>query len=265
MTRTGPGGSGSPESGPQPSSHTSDSGGQNPRQAAPPQRDGLDDYDLEDLRFERTDSAEGIFAGMRGPVRKDVPSQVSARYLFPTEKYRGEWRRHWVHLLPWYIIGTFTTLTLGFIAGLFLKWEDPNQGLALLITVGVWIGVLCAVGWKLIDWYMDRFILTNKRIMLVQGVITREVAMMPLARVTDMKYAQTPMGRMLNYGTFIVESAGQDQALREVAHLPNPNELYLQMVEEMYEPEAVDEREEEEEVDLMAESAEGSPRKADDA
>ena len=92
------------------------------------------------------------------------------------------------------------------------------------------------------DWHFERFILTNKRVMVVHGIITRHVAMMPLERVTDMKYEQTPLGRILNYGTFVLESAGQDQALREVPHLPNPNELYLRVVEEMYEPAAVEAR-----------------------
>ena len=72
--------------------------------------------------------------------------------------------------------------------------------------------------------------------MVVNGIVTRKVAMMPLLRVTDMKYEQSPLGRMLSYGTFVLESAGQDQALRKVKHLPNPNELYLRVVEEMYEP-----------------------------
>jgi hypothetical protein len=40
----------------------------------------------------------------------------------------------------------------------------------------------------------------------------------------------------------VLESAGLDQALREVKHLPNPNELYLRVVEEMYEPQAVEAR-----------------------
>jgi membrane protein YdbS with pleckstrin-like domain len=78
--------------------------------------------------------------------------------------------------------------------------------------------------------------------MKVSGIITRKVAMMPLLRVTDMKYEQTPLGRILNYVTFVLESAGLDQALREVPHLPNPNELYLRVVEEMYEPAAVEAR-----------------------
>jgi hypothetical protein len=36
--------------------------------------------------------------------------------------------------------------------------------------------------------YLDRFILTNKRVMVVNGIIIRRVAMMQLLRVTDMKY-----------------------------------------------------------------------------
>ena len=109
-------------------------------------------------------------------------------------------------------------------------------------TVLIWLGVMGWVAWRVADWYMDRFVLTNKRLMVVNGLVTRTVGMMPLIRVTDMKYQQSPLGRMLNYGTFVVESAGQDQALREVKPLPNPNELYLRIVEEMYEPEAVEAR-----------------------
>ena len=96
--------------------------------------------------------------------------------------------------------------------------------------------------WRVADWWFDRFILTNKRVMVVKGLVTRNVGMMPLLRVTDMKYVQSPLGRMLNYGTFELESAGQEQALRKVKNLPNPNELYLRIVEEMYEPEAVEAR-----------------------
>ena len=110
------------------------------------------------------------------------------------------------------------------------------------VVVVLWLAVLAYVGWRMLDWYYIRFILTNKRLMLVQGLVTRSVGMMPLTRVTDMKYDQSPLGRVLNYGTFVVESAGQDQALRTVKPLPNPNELYLRIVEEMYEPEAVEAR-----------------------
>ena len=171
---------------------------------------------------------------------EDEPSSLVARYLFPTERYRGEWKRHWIHLRN--------------VARSSASWppccsatspaSSPGRTSAGLTTVVVliWLGVIFWVAWRVADWYFDRFILTNKRVMVVNGIITRRVAMMPLLRVTDMKYEQSALGRMLNYGTFVLESAGQDQALREVKHLPNPNELYLRVVEEMYEPQAVEAR-----------------------
>jgi membrane protein YdbS with pleckstrin-like domain len=185
----------------------------------------------------------GPEGGGGGPRRvlplEDEPTTLVARYLFPTERYRGEWKRHWISLTPPLGIGAGATLALGYLAG-YLTRQDVNG----LVTVAVliWLGVISWVAWRVFDWYFDRFILTNKRVMVVNGIVTRKVAMMPLLRVTDMKYEQSALGRMLSYGTFVLESAGQDQALREVKYLPNPNELYLRVVEEMYEPQAVEAR-----------------------
>jgi membrane protein YdbS with pleckstrin-like domain len=193
--------------------------------------------------------SEEELAGLRvdaqgmGPRRvlplEDEPSSLVARYLFPTERYRGEWKRHWIHLTTPLLIGAGTTFALGYLSGFLAKQEVTELTTVVIV---LWLAVMLWVAWKIGDWFFDRFILTNKRVMVVNGIITRRVAMMPLLRVTDMKYEQSPLGRVLNYGTFVLESAGQEQALREVKHLPNPNELYLRVVEEMYEPQAVEAR-----------------------
>ncbi|WP_018351509.1 PH domain-containing protein [Longispora albida] len=201
---------------------------------APPP--SITEEELEDLRFD----AAGLPVGPRRvlPLEPE-PSPLVSRYLFPTERYRGEWRRHWIHLVPELAIGVAATFVMGYLSGYAARKE---QSVLTGVIAAVWIAVLLWVAWKHLDWYFDRFILTNKRVMVVSGIVTRKVAMMPLLRVTDMKYEQSPVGRMLNYGTFVLESAGQEQALREVKHLPNPNELYLRVCEEMYEPEAVEAR-----------------------
>ncbi|MGC4893374.1 PH domain-containing protein [Micromonospora sp. DT31] len=170
---------------------------------------------------------------------EDEPSSMVARYLFPTERYRGEWKRHWIHLTTPIIVGVVATFVLGYLSG-FLAGQDV--GALTTVAVLLWFGVMGWVTWRVADWWYDRFILTNKRVMVVNGIITRQVAMMPLTRVTDMKYEQSPSGRAFNYGTFVLESAGQEQALRVIKNLPNPNELYLRVVEEMYEPQAVEAR-----------------------
>ena len=76
--------------------------------------------------------------------------------------------------------------------------------------------LLLRLGCKVFDWSVNYFVVTSQRMLLAQGVIVRKVNMMPLAKVTDMSFQRSTIGRILGYGEFIVESAGQDQALRNV-------------------------------------------------
>jgi hypothetical protein len=60
-------------------------------------------------------------------------------------------------------------------------------------------------------------------------VLIGKVTMMPLTKVTDMSFQRTLAGKLFGYGEFIVESAGQDQALSHIDHLPYPEQLYLEV------------------------------------
>jgi membrane protein YdbS with pleckstrin-like domain len=200
--------------------------------------DGFDFGALDDVA-----SISAVQAGV-GFDRVDLiatrePSDLVRRYLFPTEKFRGEWRRHWIQLVKRLSLGVVATVVLGYLAGFF---ASKQQSTILTVLVLLWLAVMAWVLWDVVEWYYDRFVLTNKRVMLIEGIVARRVAMMPLQRVTDMKYTQSALGRLLGYGNFVLESAGQDQALRSVPNLPNPTDLYLQVVEEMYEPDASEAR-----------------------
>lgn len=182
-------------------------------------------------RFDRYDTAGLPITPVHIVPTEVVPSRHVVRYLFDSERYCGEWRRHWIYVARWVALGAVATLGLGYVTGAI-----GDNGIVVGIALVVWGAVISVVAFKLIDWFFDRFVLTNKRVLVVGGIITRRVGMMPLLRVTDMAYVQSPLGRMLNYGTFVLESAGQDQALREIKPLPRPNELYLLFCQEMYEP-----------------------------
>ena len=68
--------------------------------------------------------------------------------------------------------------------------------------------------------------ITDKRVMLAEGFIVHKVGMMPLSKVTDLTFQRTFGGRLLGYGTLIVESAGQIQALNRIDYMPRPEEVY---------------------------------------
>jgi hypothetical protein len=44
-----------------------------------------------------------------------------------------------------------------------------------------------------------------------------------------MSFQRSALGRLLGYGEFIVESAGEEQALRTIDFLPYPDQLYLEV------------------------------------
>jgi len=168
---------------------------------------------------------------------EDEPTTLIARYLFPTERYRGEWKRHWIALAK---SAGIVVLYIGLGIWAVQLRIKPQYADDLTIWISV-TGTLLLL-WQVPRWYFDRFTLTNKRLMLVRGVLRRRVDMIPLLRVTDVRYMQSPLGRVLNYGTFENDAASRLRSLHRLRHLPNPNELYLRIVEEMYEPMAVEAR-----------------------
>lgn len=170
-------------------------------------------------------------------LAEEEPSQVVVRYLFPTEKFRGEWLRHWIHPAK----SVLTILLIAVLASIAAHRQFKPQYVAPVIA-SIVVGAVLLAGFRVLSWYFARFVITNKRLMSSEGLLFRRVAMIPLARVTDLRYVQSPLGRMLNYGTFKLESASRRNRLRKIVNLPKPGELYLRIVEEMYEPEAVEAR-----------------------
>ena len=147
-----------------------------------------------------------------------------ARYLAHGEELALEVRRHIAVLLgPFFLAigGIVAASALGAIA-------SPREGSAFLdqvVGVAV-IGLVLWFIWRLLTWYYDRILVTDQRIFEIRGVFTRSVASMPLAKVTDMVYHRSFGGLLLGYGELRLESAGQEQGLSRIHHLPDPDHFY---------------------------------------
>jgi hypothetical protein len=90
------------------------------------------------------------------------------------------------------------------------------------------------LAWTWLNWRREWFVATDKRFLLFYGFIRRKVAMMPLTKVTDMTFDQSLLGRIVGYGTFVMESAGQGQALSVVAYVPNAQVHYQAICSELF-------------------------------
>jgi uncharacterized membrane protein YdbT with pleckstrin-like domain len=151
------------------------------------------------------------------------------RYLLPTEVPVVFVRRHPIVLLRYLVEVVVAGLVCGTVArGLSAENDD--------VVWWLFLAVVARAIWMAMEWHNDRFLVTDRRIMLVSGLLTRKVAMMPLIKVTDLTFERPLVGRLLGYGTFVLESAGQDQALRRIGYLPAPDVLYRDVSQLIFGP-----------------------------
>jgi membrane protein YdbS with pleckstrin-like domain len=154
------------------------------------------------------------------PNTDTVPAKIN-RYLLPHERQVIT-----VHQHPAVLIRPIFELLVGLaIAG----WLTNSVGTVILVIWILWALLLLRAVFKVYEWNENYFVVTSQRMLMSQGLFTKKVNMMPLAKVTDMSFQRSTLGRLLGYGEFILESAGQDQALRIVDHLPYPEQLYLEV------------------------------------
>lgn len=166
------------------------------------------------------------------PLRRSatgVPSGLSS-ILLPGETLVVAVHKHWARLAE-----PAASAAAAFVVALFI---DSNVTSSTQIVGDVaWIGfavVLVRLLWELLQWRHTWFVATDKRLLLRYGLITHKVAMMPLTKVTDMSYERPIPGQIVGYGRFIMESAGQDQALRVINWVPNPDETYRAICAEIF-------------------------------
>ncbi|RJQ72813.1 PH domain-containing protein [Pseudonocardiaceae bacterium YIM PH 21723] len=143
-------------------------------------------------------------------------------YLLGSERRVIRVRRHWACLL-WEVFEA-----AGLLIGAVL--------ISSLVPADVWLVqnllwyaalfILLRFAYFVIEWWVERIVVTDKRFMLTSGVFTTKVAMMPVTKVTDLTYERSVAGRLFGYGTLVVESAGQIQALNKIEYLPDPEGVY---------------------------------------
>jgi len=149
-------------------------------------------------------------------ARKDIK-----KYLLKEEGWEFITQRHWAVLIE----PTLKFLPV-LVAGGWLLVLDPTNHLTSTLGLLVILGALAYYGLRVAEWWMRHFIVTKRRVLLTSGVIVRTVTLLPLRRITDLTWQETLGGQLLGYGTFRFESAGQDQALRNLTYVPNAQKVY---------------------------------------
>jgi uncharacterized membrane protein YdbT with pleckstrin-like domain len=116
------------------------------------------------------------------------------------------------------LIGPLIVLLLVVAGAVVLATVIPAGGLQagtrLAILIVAALIVARWVVWPYLKWWNEIYVLTNRRLVLREGVLNRSGHDMPLNRLTDVSFTHSLWQRMLGCGTLVVESAGERGQIR---------------------------------------------------
>lgn len=141
--------------------------------------------------------------------------------LLPGETVVLRRHRHWIvpaRSLAWpilllIVIGLLDHFLKESLVARDVKMVATLAGIAIL---GLWL----IVTW--LRWNSTAFTITDQRVILDRGVLSRSSKIVPIDRVQDVSTRQPIVGRILGYGTVEIDAAGS-QGAELLDHVPGPN------------------------------------------
>jgi hypothetical protein len=178
------------------------------------------------LRMAASHLAWSPWHSLRRLWTRDSEALWAVRYLVPGELFIYTSRRHTVVLSN--PLAVFAgSLVLGGVAAS----QSHRLPAAHLGLVGAGIALLGTLffalrAWR---WALTRYVITNERILLIEGLIARRITALPLRLVVDTTYLRTIGGRLFGYCNLELNLSGHP-GLRCLTRLPSPDRVYSLIV-----------------------------------
>ena len=138
-----------------------------------------------------------------------------------------------VFLTRKHIIVVIGALTYGVVAVILIGAGAAFAG-TMTGGLGYLLGILAIlplvqIAVILIHWMNEEFIVTNHRVMKVEGFVNKHVFDSSLEKVNDVVLDQSLMGRMLNYGNVEIVT-GSDVGVNKFIRIAGPVDFKRQML-----------------------------------
>ncbi|MCW2974507.1 MAG: hypothetical protein JWN72_2780 [Thermoleophilia bacterium] len=89
------------------------------------------------------------------------------------------------------------------------------------------LGFVLRMAWRVLQWEFERVVITDEKVIHIEGVLQRRIASTPLAKVSEFTVRQPLLGRIFGYGRLVVDvPGGRDQALHGLNFIPDPAGVY---------------------------------------
>jgi uncharacterized membrane protein len=151
-------------------------------------------------------------------------SLVMPLYLIVSALLRGLRGRELFWRIWWAALAGILILAFALII-LF----DPGRRVVGWIAIVVAVIPLSEVVRIFSDWLNERYVITNRRVMEVRGIINKHVSDSALEKVNDVQLEQSIVGRFLGYGTVRIIT-GSDVGVNMFRRISNPVRFKREML-----------------------------------
>ena len=151
--------------------------------------------------------------------------------LAPDEELILHRHPHWKMLLVPVLVLLVVVALAGFLAALIRNQSWANVGWIVLAVLGITVIARWTMT-PLLRWYTTHFVLTDRRVLVRQGVFTRTGLDIPMTRINSVRFRHGLLDRILGTGTLIIESASQEPL--EFDDIPHVEQVHSLLYNEVY-------------------------------
>lgn len=139
---------------------------------------------------------------------------------------------HWITLLVPAVLLVVVVGLVSFLAAIFPDGSLQSVGRIVLVAIGA-VAVIVVVLIPWLRWRTTHYVLTTHRLMTRVGILNHTGRDVPLNRINNAMYEQSFWERIINSGTLVVESAGEDgqQVFKNIPDADQTQQLINRLVE----------------------------------
>jgi len=157
--------------------------------------------------------------------------------LMPGERSIALVRQHW-SVLAGHVLGAIVVIVVAIVLNAKLPAAIGSLSITTVKTVVLLVVVIAAVLWagfRILRWRFATYHLTDRRIVMEGGILSRTAETIPLDRIQN-TVIHRPFGdRLIGAGDIEIESAGRDGV--EVLHrIPRAEAFYNELLTTMNTP-----------------------------
>jgi uncharacterized membrane protein YdbT with pleckstrin-like domain len=142
---------------------------------------------------------------------------------------------HWKQLIGPVLVLLVVTALASFAGAVVSRtdWDPHVRQIVSAVIAAIW---LLLVVWltlrPFLTWRTTHFVITDRRVMYRQGLLTRSGIDIPLARINSVEFRHGVLDRMVRSGTLVIESASQDPL--EFDDVPQVEQVHSLLYHEVF-------------------------------